>query len=121
MQYESIEERRSEIRPGVTFVVARISFGRRLELMRRVRELAPKLEYCEAGNTTGDRIEANLLSAEIDRLYIEWGLREIRGLEIDGAPANPTTLVDAGPEDLCREALQFVKRASGLSESEAKN
>ena len=39
----------SEERPGVEFVIARMTFGRRIELMREVRDLAVRLEYFEAG------------------------------------------------------------------------
>lgn len=121
MQYESYEEQASELRPGVKYLINRMSFGRRVELMRQVRELAPKLECYQAGSSTADRVEASLISAEIDRLYLEWGLREVQGLEIDGKPATPQSLALSGPEDLFFEALRTVKQASGLSESEAKN
>jgi hypothetical protein len=121
MHYASQEEYRSEVRPGVSYLINRISFGRRIDLMRRVRDLVPKLECFQAGDSTADRVEATLISAEIDRLYLEWGLLEVRGLEIDGAPATPESLAEYGPEDLFVEALRFVKQASGLSESETKN
>ena len=121
MNYESVEEHGSQIRPGVKFFVYRMSFGRRIDLMRRVRDLAPRLECFQAGTTPADRIEAGLISAEIDRLYLDWGLREVRGLEIDGEPAVPQSLGDQGPEELFLEALRLVKHACGLSENEAKN
>src|SRR5580698_9974440 len=78
----------SKARPGVEFVVALMTFGRRIELMRRVRDLAARLEYFEAGRDAKNGMEASLLGAEIDRLYIRWGVDEIRGLELDGVPAS---------------------------------
>ncbi len=111
----------SEAFPGVEFVIARITFGRRLELMRRVRDLAARLEYFEAGREEKNRIEASLLGAQLDRLYIEWGLEEIRGLDLDGEPATPETLIDRGPEELFQEALAAVKAECGLSEEQRKN
>jgi hypothetical protein len=81
---------------GVEFVVARMSFGRRLELMRRVRELAARAEFFEAGCDEKNRMEASLLGAEIDALYIEWGLEEVKGLELDGAPATHAHWLSAG-------------------------
>ena len=66
-------------------------------------------------------MEASLLGAEIDRLYIRWGLEEIRGLEIDGAPATAVSLVESGPEELFLEALTAVKAECGLLENERKN
>jgi len=111
----------SETFPGVDLVLARMTFGRRLELLKRVRDLAARLEYFDAGREERNRIEASLLGAQIDRLYLEWGLEEIRGLELDGASATPALLIDAGPEELFHEALKAVKEECGLSEQERKN
>jgi hypothetical protein len=108
-------------RPGVEFVIARMTFGRRIELMRHVRDLAARLEYFEAGRDAKNGMEASLLGAEIDRLYIRWGLEEIRGLEIDGVPATAESLVESGPEDLFLEVLAAVIAECGLVENERKN
>jgi hypothetical protein len=107
--------------PGVEFVVARMTFGRRLELMRRVRDLAARLEFFEAGQDAKNGMEASLLAAEIDRLYVLWGLEEIRGLELDGAPATVERLIEDGPEELFVEALTVVRAECALSEAERKN
>src|SRR5579863_2210921 len=111
----------SAARPGVEFVVARMTFGRRIELMRQVRDLAAKLEYFEAGRDAKNDMEASLLGAEIDRLYIRWGLEEIRGLELDGVPATAESLIEIGPEELFVEALTAVMAECGLTENERKN
>jgi hypothetical protein len=111
----------SEERPGVEFVIARMTFGRRIELMREVRDLAARLEYFEAGRDAKNGMEASLLGAEINRLYIRWGLEEIHGLEIDGAPATAELLIERGPEELFLEALTAVKVECGLLENERKN
>jgi hypothetical protein len=111
----------SEERPGVEFVIARMTFGRRIELMRDVRDLAIRLEYFEAGRDAKNEMEASLLGAEIDRIYIRWGLEEIRGLELDGVPATAESLIERGPEELVLEALTAVKAECGLLENERKN
>jgi len=121
MTYESVREVDSGLAPGVTYVVARMSFGRRVELMRRVRELAGKREFLNAGDDSGGKMDGALLQAEIDRLYVVWGLREVRGLTVDGAAATPERLAEAGPEDLFREALAAVRAETGLSAAERKN
>src|ERR1035438_518529 len=90
----------SQSHPGVEFVIARMTFGRRLELMRKVRDLAARLEFFEAGRDVKNEMEASLLGGEIDRLYLLWGIEEIRGLELDGAAATPESLISSGPEDL---------------------
>jgi hypothetical protein len=98
-----------------------MTFGRRIELMRHVRDLAARLEYFEAGRDAKNGMEASLLGAEIDRLYIRWGLEEIRGLEIDGIPATAESLIERGPEELFLEVLAAVKVECGLTENERKN
>lgn len=111
----------STAQPGVEFVIARMTFGRRMDLMRRVRDLAARLEYFEAGHDAKNGMEASLLAGEIDRLYVLWGVEEIRGLQLDNAPATTEQLIESGPEELFQEALAAVKAECGLSETERKN
>jgi hypothetical protein len=111
----------SVARPGVEFVIARMTFGRRVELMRSVRDLAARLEFFEAGRDAKNEMEASLLAAEIDRLYLLWGLEEVRGLELDGSPATAELLIERGPEQLFHEALEEVKSECRLGENERKN
>ena len=121
MTYESVVEVESKIATGVRFTVARMSFGRRVELMREVRELARRAEFREAGSQPGDKMDAGLLQAEIDRLYLAWGLRAVSGLVLDGGHASPELLAEAGPEELFREALAAVRAETGLTDEERKN
>jgi hypothetical protein len=121
MTYESVKLVDSQVAPGVQYTIARMSFGRRIELMRRVRELARRVEFLEAGEDAAGKMEAGLLRAEVDRLYLEWGLQAISGLELDGAKATPTSLLESGPEELFREALEAVRSETRLSEAERKN
>jgi len=120
MEYESSVEVESAALPGVRLRVVRMSFGRRVELMRQVRELARRVECFEAGDL-GQRMDAGLLRAEIERLYVAWGLVAISGLTVDGAPGSTQSVIDGGPEELFREALAAVRREAGLSEDERKN
>jgi hypothetical protein len=121
MSYESVVLVESSARAGVCFRVARMSFGRRVELMRKVRELSRRVEFLEAGEAAGERMDAGLLRAEIDRIYLLWGLVGVSGLSVDGVDASPEVLVERGPEELFREALAVVRRETGLSEDERKN
>src|SRR5689334_18500400 len=121
MSYESVATIESAVRDGVRFRVARMSFGRRVELMRRVRELARRMEFLESGEDPGERMDAGLLQAEIDRMFLLWGLTGVSGLLLDGVEATPVTLVERGPEELFREALAAVRRETGLTEIERKN
>ena len=119
--WESRKCVRSESRPEVEFTIARMTFGRRLELMKKVRELAARIEFFEAGKEESNRMEAGLLGAEMDRVFLEWGVEAVRGLEIDGEPATVASMIDRGPEPLVHEALGMVKAECGLSEAERKN
>ena len=121
MDYKSYESVNSNLQNGVSYVVLKMSFGRRVELTKQIRELAARREFLEAGDHPGEKMDAALIASEIDRIYLLWGLKEIRGLELDGLPATPELLAECGPEDLFREALAAVKQQCGLSEAERKN
>jgi len=121
MEYTSNVSIVSQIADGVSYTVAKMSFGRRVELTRRIRELAARKEFAEAGDSAGEKMDAALLGSEIDGIYLAWGLQEVKGLELDGTPATPESLAARGPEELFREALAAVKGQCGLSEAERKN
>jgi hypothetical protein len=121
MTYESVATVESKVARGVKFTVAKMSFGRRAELLRQVRELARRIEFLEAGTDPGQKMDAVLLRVDIDRLYVKWGLIGVSGLELDGVEATPELLAESGPEDLFREALLLVRSQTGLSAEERKN
>jgi len=121
MNYESCVRIDSKVIPGVAFVVAKMSVLRRMDLIRRIRELSLKCEFLSAGDQAEEKLQAALLSAEIDRLYVTWGLQELTGLEVDGVMATPDVLVNTGPEDLFREIVAAIKAECGISEPERKN
>jgi hypothetical protein len=121
MSYDSVAIVESQVASGVTFTVAKMSFGRRTELMRQVRELARRMEFLEAGQDPGQKMDAALLRVEIDRLYVRWGLRAVSGLQVDGVEATPESLAEAGPEELFREAVAVVRAQTGLTAEERKN
>ncbi len=111
----------AEALKGVRYQIVRVSFGRRIELARRIREIGRKMEYFEAGNNEREKLEATVLGAEIDRAYLEWGLVAVEGLKIDGGAATPETLVDRGPVELAVEILGRIKSECGMTEDERKN
>jgi hypothetical protein len=119
IDYESVIQRESAIHPGVSYRVARMSFGRRIELMRLVREVTMKFDFQEAAGEAGKMASA-ILTFEVDRLYIRWALRAVDGLLIDGLPATPETLLLDGPEELLKEALSIVRSECGLGDEEKK-
>ena len=120
-RYASETVVKSRAVPGVTFTIVKMSFGRRVELMRRVRELARRTEFLTASEEVGDKMDAALQRAEIERTYVMWGVKSVTGLAVDGVAAGPELLAEAGPEELFREALAAVRKETGLSEEERKN
>jgi len=121
VSYESVITTESTAIPGVVFVINRISFGRRMELSRLVREISKKAEFLEAGTELQERIEAGILTHEVDAMYLRWGLVSVEGLTIDGTPATAEQLLDSGPEALTQEIVAAIKAQCGLSEAERKN
>ena len=121
MTYESVAVVESQVAPGVKFTVAKMSYGRRTELMRRVRELARRIEFLEAGEEPAEKMDSALVEAEMGRLYVSWGLRAVSGLVVDGVDATPEILAESGPEDLFHEALAAGQAQAGLSGPERKN
>jgi hypothetical protein len=121
MTYESVAVIASEVAPGVTFTILKMSYGRRSELMRRISELARRHEFLDASDRLDDRMQAALLESEINLTYLRWGLQSIAGLTVDGANATPELLAEKGPEDLFREALTAVRSQAGLTAEERKN
>ncbi len=121
MEYTSEKRIESVALPGVWFTIGRMSFGRRIELTQRIWELAGRVERLEAGSDARGKLEAALVAAEIDRVYLSWGLRKIEGLTVDGEQATPELVAAQGPETLCREAVAAIKAECGLSAEEIKN
>src|SRR5580658_10455459 len=121
VHYDSVVSIDSKAAPGVRFAIHRISFGRRMELSRRVREISRKAEFFEASTELNEKIEANILAQEIDAMYLQWGLVSVDGLIIDGEEATGLELMEKGPEDLAREVVGAIKEQCGLTEAERKN
>jgi hypothetical protein len=121
VEYESQVRCDSKAVPGVTYIIRRMSFGARMELSRKIRELSKRVEFLSAGNDVQQHLEANVLSHEIDDVFLGWGLVEIEGLTIDGDLATPELLALKGPDSLTREIVESVRGQCGLSEEERKN
>jgi hypothetical protein len=121
VSYESVANIESKAVPGVKFVIHRMSFGRRMELSRRIREISRRVEFLAAGDQLQEKIEANILAQEIDAMYVHWGLVSIDGLAIDGDAATGAHLLEKGPEALMQEIVRAIKEQCGLGEAERKN
>jgi hypothetical protein len=98
---------------GVKYEIACVSFMRRIELARRIRD-AGRILHCGVTSEAREKLEATVLQAEIDLIYLEWGLLSIGGLEIDGVPATPKSVIDLGPVTLAVEILARIKAECGV-------
>jgi len=122
MNHESSFEILSAAVPGVRYRVKRISFGRRLELARVLREKLERLDRAMLlPEGPARETETAVVAAEIGAAELRWGLEGVEGLEIDGAPATPETLLENGPEPLVMEILAAIRHEAGLDEEERKN
>ncbi len=121
VEYASEVTKEAVSAPGVRYTIARMSFGRRLDLTRRIWDVARRVEFLQAGSDAREKLEAAVLAGEIDRVYLEWALLRIEGIDIDGTPATPAMLIERGPEDLTREIGAAIKAECGLTEEERKN
>jgi hypothetical protein len=120
-QHESLLWIDAAALPGVRYRIRRVSLARRIDLARRLREIGRKIEFLEASGTPAEQIEATVLKGEIEQCYLEWGLDQIQGLEIDGEAATPELLIERGPLDLAQEVLERIKDECGLNQAERKN
>lgn len=121
LDYHSTARFPSGVIPGVGYSIQRMSLGRRIELAESIRDLATALDFHKAGESPRDQVEAASLSAQIDRVYLNWGLAGISGLLIDGELPTVEALYSRGPEDLLREIVDRIKLECGLSDDERKN
>jgi hypothetical protein len=120
-KYRSAVDCESSAVPGVAFQMRRMSLGRRIELAEAIRDLAQELEFHQAGESPKEQVEAAVMSARIDRVYLRWGLLKISGLSIDGRPATAEALFADGPEGLLREIVDRIKSECGLTDDHRKN
>lgn len=119
--YSSFTRFESETLPGVVVTIRRMSLGRRMELARELRTLGARLEFEEAGSRVSDRIEAALTAAEIDAIYLGWGLASIDGLTLDGEYPSRDEVIAKAPDAFVREVVDRIKAECGLSGEERKN
>lgn len=120
VNYASVVWHDSKAVGGVRFAIRRISLQQRIELGTRVRELMQRHDFLKAGHGS-DELEANLNELLTRKLYLEWGLRELVNLTLDGEPATVTSLIEYGPEVLTEEIVAAIRGQLELSDPERKN
>jgi hypothetical protein len=118
--YQSVIWHESTAVKGVQFATRRVSLAQRIELTHKARELSLKYEFMKAGEPS-DQVEASLADLLVRRLYLEWGLVELRGLTIDGQRSTSEALIEKGPEPLSDEIINTIRAELELSEEEIKN
>jgi hypothetical protein len=119
-RYSTVAWHDSHVMPGVRYGIRRISLAQRIELTSRARELTNRYEFLRAGDAA-DQLEASLADLLTRKLYLEWGLAEIRELTIDGQAATVEMVVEKAPEALSNEIVAAIQGELSLSEEERKN
>jgi hypothetical protein len=118
--YQSLLWLESELFPGVEFSIRKISLAQRIKLSSRVRELTLKNEFLRAGEPA-NQLEAAITDLLVEKLYVEWAVAHLKGLQIDGEPASVDLLIERGPEALIREMAEAIGAHLELSDAERKN
>ena len=118
--FESVRWQTSKEMPAVRFAVREPSLQKRIDLTRELHELTLRNEFL-AGGREMEHLELALAELLVQKVLVEWGLAAIEGLYIDGKPATPARLIDAGPERLIAEVATAVRLRCSLSEDERKN
>lgn len=120
IDYSSVFWHESGTMKGVGYAIRRVSLSQRIELTESARELVLRNEFLKAGETP-EQLEAAISDLLVRKLYLEWGLVEMRGLTIDGQPATAELLAEKGPEPLSDEIISAIQAELGISEEERKN
>ena len=118
--YSSLIWHESAAVGGVRYATRRVSLQQRIELASKIREIVLRHEFLKAGDS-GDQLEVTLGELLVRKLYIEWGLLEIKNLTIDGELATVESIVAKGPEALADEIVTTIRGQLDLSEDERKN
>jgi hypothetical protein len=118
--YESLLRLESERFPGVEFSIRKMSLSQRIELSSRIRELTLRNEFLKAGELT-DKAEAAMADLLARKLYVEWAVADLTGLDIDGRAASVELLIERGPEELVNEMAEAIRSHLELSDEERKN
>ena len=119
-KFESLRWMESKSIPRVRYAVRRPSLAQRIELTRRLHELTLSHEFLANGNEL-HQLEMALAELLVQKLFVEWGLAQVDGLDIDGAPATVDSLIEKGPEEFVAEIAAQVRHECGLREDERKN
>ena len=120
LEYASVVWRESRAMPGVRYAINRMSLMQRIALTKSIRDLTLSHDFLRAGDSA-DQVEATLSELLVKKLYLEWGLDQIEGLQIDGEAATMDSLVIKGPEKLTDEIVADIQSELGLSDEETKN
>jgi hypothetical protein len=119
-EFHSVVWKESVALPGARYAIRRTSVSQRIALAQKARELAASYEFLKAGDAD-DQLQASLSDLLVRRLYLEWGVVEVKGLRIDGQPATVSMVIENGPEALSDEMLAELKSQLFLTDEERKN
>lgn len=135
-QYTTVRQVESAAIPGVKFYLYKMTEGRRLTLRaaisapnRRIREILRDQAAIEKVPEedrdvakwleTQDEFEQIMLE-KINPAWLQWGLKQIEGLSVDGKPLGKEDWAD-WPSVVFDEVVKAIKEEAELNGSERKN
>lgn len=119
-RFESVRWMESGTMPRVRYAIRQPSLAQRIELTKRLHALTLKNEFLAKGDELHE-LELALADLLVQKLFVEWGLARVDGLDIDGSPATVDSLIEKGPERLVAEIAERVRHECGLTDDERKN
>lgn len=135
-KYEATRRKESVECPGVTYVLRRMTEGRRMELRKQLGPTQAKIR--EVLREQGRILELPTKDQDLDRLLelqdeydeamltvvnpatIKWGVKQVEGLEVDGKTLGIDEW-EEWPSHLFNEILGAVQDESALNGAEIKN
>lgn len=142
--FEPTYREESVARPGVTFILNRMTEDRKIDLLKKLAASSKKLREIiqesariastvKEGSSQEDKdlvqIQQMALRDDITLIdleetnpaYIRWGLAGVEGLRLAGGTEGNLSNLNSWPSELTAEARQFVEDSVKLTEQERKN
>ena len=130
MDYVSTQTIQSSFSEDISFVLNKMSEGRRISLRLKLAGMTNRLrELMEQANQavgTENVAQASMLFDQVKEVvddqitpeWVRWGLVSIHGLRIDGEAATVESMIAKGPRSLYNEIVLAIKAEAGITEEE---
>ena len=134
--YDTSARFESELFPGVSVILRKMSEGRRIELRKLIGEPNSRIRNILREQATLEREPEEtrdigkwmdlqdsfdeIMLTVINPAWVRWGVKQVEGLEVDGRSLGVEDMLD-WPSALFNEVLEAVKAEAELQGNERKN